>query len=69
MSGRHTAPLVSWIDTRDPATLAFAILGYACLLAALLVVVNLLLSRLTREERKAERQRRQAAAVKRNRDA
>ena len=60
---------VSWIDTRDPTTLAFAILGYVCLLAALLVLINVLLSRLTREERDAERQRRQAAALKRNPDA
>jgi hypothetical protein len=60
---------VPWTDARDPATLALAILGYACLLAALLLAVNLLLNRLTREERNAERQRRQAAGLKRKPDA
>jgi hypothetical protein len=53
---------VSWIDTRDPTTLAFAILAYACLLATLLVVINLLLNRLTRDERDAERRRRRATS-------
>jgi hypothetical protein len=60
---------VSWIDTRDPTTLAFLILGYACLLATLLVVINLLLNRLTRDERDAERRRRQSAATNRHPDA
>jgi hypothetical protein len=60
---------VFWIDTRNPTTLAFAILAYACLLALLLLVVNLLMSRLTREERDADRRRRQATSLKRKPDA
>ena len=58
-----------WTDARDPTTLALAMLGYACLLAALLLAVNLMLNRVTRDERHAERHRRQTARLKRKPDA
>lgn len=46
------------MDMSQGTTTAFYMLGYVCLLVAALVAVNLLVTRLTREEREAERTRR-----------